>query len=80
MAVEVVKLDLEGEICPYTLISAIKKIEEIGADLKAGLKILEITVDHPPVIDNFPEEFERRGHKVKVVKYSLSRWRVIVQN
>ena len=74
MKAQVVKLNLEGELCPYTLILAIKKSEEIADDLKSGKKILEIMVDHPPIVDNFPEEFKNRGYKVKIKKLGSAEW------
>ena len=76
---EIVKLNLEGEICPYTLILAIKKSEEIGNDLKTGRKILEVLVDHPPVTDNFPGEFQSRGYQVNIEKIGSGEWKVIIK-
>jgi len=35
---ETVKLNLEGEICPYALIFAIRKAKEIENDLRSGRK------------------------------------------
>ncbi|MFH1402363.1 MAG: sulfurtransferase TusA family protein [Patescibacteria group bacterium] len=78
MKPKIVELNLEGELCPYTLILAIKKSKEIADDLKAGKKILEVLVDHPPVIDNFPEEFKNRGYKVKIKKLGSARWVVAI--
>jgi len=76
MEPEIIKLNLEGEICPYTLILSIRKAEEIKKDLDTGIKILEIIVDHPPIVDNFPEEFSRRGYRVEIKKIGLSNWLV----
>jgi len=79
MEPEIVKLNLENEICPYTLITAIKKSEEIEDDLKSGRKILEIIVDHPPVVDNFPDEFERRGYQIDIKKTGSAKWKLIIK-
>lgn len=76
---EIVKLNLEGEICPYTLILAIKRSKEIEGDLKTGKKILEIIVDHPPIVDNFPGEFGRRGYQVEIKKTGPSSWLVRIK-
>lgn len=79
MKPEIIKLNLENEICPYTLITAIKKSEEIESDLKSGRKILEVIVDHPPVVDNFPEEFARRGYQVDIEKIGSAKWKLTIK-
>jgi len=79
MEPKVVQLNLEGEICPYTLTTAIKKSEEIKGDLKAGEKILQVLVDHPPVVDNFPTEFQGRGYQVEIKKLSPAKWQVVIK-
>jgi len=68
MSPEIEILNLENEICPYTLIYAVQKAEEIKEDLDSGRKILQVIVEHPPVIDNFPDEFGRRGYRVEIEK------------
>ena len=79
MSPEIIRLNLEGEICPYTLILAIKKSKEIKGDLTAGKKILEVIVDHPPIVDNFPEEFGRRGYRVEIKKTGSANWLVRIK-
>jgi TusA-related sulfurtransferase len=76
---EIIKLNLEGEICPYTLITAIKKSEEIEKDLRTNKKILEVLVDHPPVVDNFSTEFQSKGYQVEIKKLSPAKWQVIIK-
>jgi len=79
MSQEIVKLNLDGEICPYTLILAIRKSEEIENDLKSGKKALEVIVDHPPIVDNFPAEFKGRGYQVNIKKIGSAKWEVIIK-
>ena len=74
MGEEVVKLNLQGEICPYTLTRAIKKVTEIEEGLKAGSKVLEVVVDHHPIVDNYPAEFSRRGYQVEIEKIGPANW------
>jgi len=74
-----VKLNIEGEICPYTLIQTVRKVEEIEEDLKSGRKILEVIYDHPPVVDNIPVEFQKRGFQVEIKKTGVAKWQVIIK-
>ena len=79
MSPEIEILNLENEICPYTLIYAVQKAEEIKEDLDSGRKILQVIVEHPPVIDNFPDEFGRRGYRVEIEKVGSAQWTVNIQ-
>lgn len=76
---EITKLNLEGEICPYTLIRTIRKVKEIERDLKSGRKILEVIYDHPPVVDNVSVEFQRRGFQVEIKKIGIAKWQAIIK-
>ncbi|MFH1415378.1 MAG: sulfurtransferase TusA family protein [Elusimicrobiota bacterium] len=79
MSPEVIKLNLESEICPYTIIKSIKKCEEIKEGLDSGGQILEVTVEHSPVQDNFPGEFQRRGYRVDFNKIDNAKWVVTIK-
>ncbi len=74
MVAEVVRLDLQGEICPYTLTRAVQKVQELREKLEKGQIVLEVLVDHHPVIDNYPAEFSRRGFKVDIEKMGGGCW------
>lgn len=76
---QIIKLNLEGEICPYTLIRTIKKVEEIKGDLQIGRKILEVIYDHPPAVDNIPTEFHKRGFQIEIKKTGMAKWQVIIK-
>ena len=80
MTSEILKLNLEGEICPYTLIRTIKKVEEIKKDLESGRKILEVFYDHPPVVDNIPTELKKRGFQASVEKIKVAQWRAVISS
>jgi TusA-related sulfurtransferase len=79
MEPEVVNLNLEGEICPYTLILALKKVKEIESDLRSGKKILKLIIDHPPAVDNFPGELQKRGFKTEFEKIETAKWVVTIK-
>lgn len=72
-------LNLEGEICPYTLIRTIEKVDTIKEDLKTGRVKLEVLYDHPPIVDNIPAEFQRKGFKVTIEKVGVGRWKAIIE-
>lgn len=76
---DTVRLNLEQEICPYTLILAIKRTLEIKPQLDSGECKLEVIVDHPPTLDNFPEEFKKRGYQTEIQKLSDAKWSVIIK-
>ena len=73
------KLNLEGEICPYPLISTIKKVEEMEKDLREERKILEVITDCAPTIENIPFELERRNFKVEIKKIEPLKWKIIIK-
>lgn len=79
MTPEIIKLNLEGEICPYTLIRTLNKAKEIKYDLESGKKILEVIYDHPPAADNVPTEFQKHGLRAKVEKTGNARWKITIQ-
>lgn len=76
---EIIKLNIEGEICPYPLIKTIQKYQEIKEDLERGKKILEVLTDHPPASENIPREFIKRGFQVIVEKLGPAKWKIIIK-
>jgi len=76
---EIVKLNLEGEVCPYPLIMSIKKGKEIKKDLEAGKKVLEIIIDHPPSLETIPLRFKKEGFLVKTEKIGAAKWKIIIK-
>ena len=77
--VEIVKLNMEGEICPYPLIEAIKKAKDIDKDLKTGKKTLQIIVDCLHATENIPAEFHKRGLISEIEKIGAAKWRIIIK-
>lgn len=69
------RLNIKGEVCPYTFVKSKLAIEEI----KPG-QLLEIIVDHLPAVENVPRSLENEGHKVLEVKQiSEKDWRLLIQ-
>lgn len=74
-----VTLNLEGEICPYPLILTLRKVEEMGEDLAAGRKILEVTTDHPVALETIPIEIRKRGFSVEIQQIGAAKWKMTIK-
>ena len=69
------KIDIRGEICPYTYVKSKLAIE----DLKSG-QVLEVIVDHAPAVESVPRSMESEGHMViEVKKIGEDVWRIVIQ-
>jgi len=69
------KIDIRGDVCPYTFVKSKLAIEE----LKSG-QVLEIILDHDPAVENVPRSMEADGHKVLgVKKIGKKEWQILVR-
>lgn len=69
------KIDIRGEICPYTFVKSKLAIEE----LRSG-QVLEIILDYAPAAENVPRSMKSEGHKVLGVKKTGEHeWRILVR-
>lgn len=69
------KIDIRGEVCPYTFVKSKLAIE----DLDSG-QVLEIILDHDPAAENVPRSMEADGHKVlEVKKMGKLEWRILIK-
>ncbi len=69
------KIDIRGEICPYTFIKSKLAIEEIQ-----GGQLLEVTVNHLPAVENVPRSMENEGHEIVLVRQeTASDWKIIIR-
>ncbi|MCB7128917.1 MAG: sulfurtransferase TusA family protein [Candidatus Brocadiales bacterium] len=67
------KIDLKGEVCPYTFVKSKLALEE----MRVG-EILEVEVDHEPAVENVPKSMENEGQKVLAVeKIGESSWKMV---
>ncbi|MGD2104883.1 MAG: sulfurtransferase TusA family protein, partial [Anaerolineae bacterium] len=57
------KLDLRGEVCPYTFVKTILTLEKMDSG-----QVLEVVVDYAPAADNVPLSVTNRGHSVLEVQ------------
>jgi len=79
MDAKVVTIDLRGDVCPYPLIMAIKKISEIKDGLNKGETILKFIIDHPPASRSIPREVEKRGYLSELKKTGGAEWEITVK-
>ena len=69
------KLDITGEVCPYTLVKSKLGIETIEVG-----QIMEILLDYPEASDSIPKAMLNYGHSVlKVEKINDKEWIVQVR-
>lgn len=69
------KLDVRGEICPYTLINTKRTMEK----LRDGDR-LEVLIDYPLARENIPRWAEEAGHKVlENSEIGNSEWKLVIQ-
>ncbi|MEM1579301.1 MAG: sulfurtransferase TusA family protein [Archaeoglobaceae archaeon] len=68
------KLDLSGEICPFTFIETKLKLEE----LEEG-EILELIIDDPTAVRNLPKSVISEGHEVIEIKKCDTKWLIAIR-
>jgi TusA-related sulfurtransferase len=69
------KLDLRGEVCPYTFVKTKLALEQIELG-----EVLEVTLDHRAAVENVPRSVSREGHEVlEVQQVSDSDWTVSIR-
>ena len=67
------RIDLKGEVCPYTFVKSKLAMEELGLG-----EVLEVIVDHEPAVENVPKSMQNEGQKVLTVeKISGADWRMV---
>ena len=67
------KIDLKGEVCPYTFVKSKLAMEE----MRLG-EVLEVIVDHEPAVENVPKSMQNEGQRVLTVeKLNGADWRMV---
>jgi len=69
------RLDIRGEVCPYTLVKSKLAIE----DIEVG-QVLEIILDYPEAADSIPKAMLNYGNSVlKVEKINPKEWIILIR-
>jgi len=69
------RLDIRGEVCPYTLVKTKLAVE----DIEVG-QVLEVILDYPEAADSIPKAMINYGNSVlKVEKINPKEWRIIIR-
>ncbi|MEW6523747.1 MAG: sulfurtransferase TusA family protein [Bacillota bacterium] len=68
------RLDLCGEVCPYTFVKALLVLEE----MEPG-ETVDITVDYPPAASNVPRSLALYGHEVLGVIPRGQGWLIVAR-
>ncbi|MEX2536668.1 MAG: sulfurtransferase TusA family protein [Trueperaceae bacterium] len=68
-------LDVRGEICPYPLFEARKKLEALPSGTQ-----LQVLIDYPLALDNITRWAESAGHTVlEVEEVGAAEWRIVIE-
>jgi TusA-related sulfurtransferase len=65
----IVELDIRGQICPSTLLAALRSINLHRSDLRRGLQLV-IRTDNRAATSTIPEMAVKMGYAVRVEKTS----------
>ena len=69
------KVDLKGQVCPYTFVRSKLAIEKMNVG-----EVLEIVLDHQPAVENVPKSMENEGQKVlKIDQTGEKEWHLFVR-
>jgi len=69
------KLDLEGEVCPFTFVKS-----KLAIEMMAPGQILQVTVTNSESAHNVPRSLTNEGHEVlSVEKVNDTNWQITVQ-
>ncbi len=69
------KINIKGEICPYTLVKAKLAVEEIEVG-----QTVEILLDYPEAINSIPKAMQNYGHTVlRVEKVTPTDWVILIR-
>ncbi len=69
------RIDIRGDVCPYTFVKAKLAIE----DMRKG-QVLEVLLDHEPAVRSVPKSMIADGHKViGVKKAGEGEWKILVR-
>ena len=64
--VEIVELDMRGQICPSCMLLALKQVNEVAGELKQATKELHILTDSRQATSTIPEAVGKMGYQVDI--------------
>ena len=69
------RIDIRGEVCPYTYVKSKLAIEDMEKD-----EALEIILDHKPAVENVPASMENEGHEVvEVTQINPTDYKIVIR-
>lgn len=69
------RLDIRGEVCPYTLVKTKLAVEEMDVG-----QVLEVILDYPEAADSIPKAMLNYGNSVlKVEKINPKEWVILIR-
>jgi TusA-related sulfurtransferase len=69
------RLDIRGEVCPYTLVKSKLGVESIEVG-----QVIEIILDYPEASESIPKAMRNYGHTVlKVEKINPKEWVILIR-
>lgn len=66
--VELIEFDIRGQICPSTLLTALREVNAHKSELKKGKVQLEIMTDNRDSTATIPDSVRNMGYEVSVAK------------
>lgn len=69
------RLDIRGEVCPYTLVKTKLAVEEMDVG-----QVLEVILDYPEAADSIPKAMLNYGNSVlKIEKINPKEWVILIR-
>ena len=68
LAVNIIKYDICGQICPSTLLTALQVLNEYSQQLSEGAVKIAFKTDNRDAISTIPESAANMGYPVSVTK------------
>ena len=68
------RLDLSGDVCPYTFVKSKLALEEMDPG-----QVLGVVVDNQESASNVPRSMELEGHEVLAVEKAPGGWQIVVR-
>jgi TusA-related sulfurtransferase len=64
----ILECDVQGQICPSTLLTALRRVNENREALRRGDLALAIVTDHRDAVVTIPEAMANMGYRVSVTQ------------